>query len=393
MKLDETLADHGLDGYAVITGPSVDTDAYYLTQFAVPAATRGYMVLRTLDETALLAFVEEYANAAQESAEVDAVRGRSDYDFGERADEVGFQKAYVEMFGAFLDEFGVERVGIPEDFPHFFGRGLSDVGYDVEVVWAALEEDRCVKSEREISNVETAQRAAEAAMKRAEGLLRDASVRDETLHHEGEVLTAERVRTAIRKELLDHQCTHAGVPTVAPAEQSAKVSSRREGPILAGKPVLIDISPQHQSMYHGDLSRTFVPGEPTDEFRDMYDTTLAAQEAAFELLRDGPGVTGEAVHEAVCGVFEEAGYETASRGESIESGYKFPASGHSVGLDPTEFPPNIRAGGRQLEPGHVITLEPGLYDPVEGGVRIEDIVVITEDGFRNLTSYEKTLVV
>ncbi len=102
-------------------------------------------------------------------------------------------------------------------------------------------------------------------------------------------------------------------------------------------------------------------------------------------------MTGEAVHDAVCDVYEEAGLPTLRSDERTETGF-IHSTGHGVGLDVHELP-RLSPDGGELRPGHVVTVEPGLYDPDVGGVRIEDILVVTEDGYENLTDYEKRLVV
>jgi len=102
-------------------------------------------------------------------------------------------------------------------------------------------------------------------------------------------------------------------------------------------------------------------------------------------------VTGEAVHDAACDVYEDAGLPTLRSDPATETGF-IHSTGHGVGLAVHELP-RVAPDGQPLEPGHVVTVEPGLYDPEVGGVRVEDLVVVTEEGHENLTDYEESLIV
>jgi Xaa-Pro aminopeptidase len=118
----------------------------------------------------------------------------------------------------------------------------------------------------------------------------------------------------------------------------------------------------------------------------MYDAVLAAQEKALGMLK--PGVAANDVHQAVCDEFEERGYFTdAEKGE----GY-IHSTGHGVGLEVHEAP-SIGLREIPLQPGNIITIEPGLYYPQIGGIRLEDLVLITEHGYENLNTFEKEFVV
>ena len=165
---------------------------------------------------------------------------------------------------------------------------------------------------------------------------------------------------------------------------------RGSGPLPAGEPIIVDIFPRDKgTRYHGDLTRTFCRGEPDETVREWYDLTAEAKAAALDAIE--PGVTGAAVHGAACDVYEDAGWPTLRADPTAETGY-IHSTGHGVGLEVHELP-RLAPDGGELAPGHVVTVEPGLYDPAVGGVRIEDLVVVTEDGSENLTDYPKSLVV
>ena len=127
--------------------------------------------------------------------------------------------------------------------------------------------------------------------------------------------------------------------------------------------------------------------EPDETVEEWFELTDEARKAAIDAVE--PGVEGEAIHDAACDVYEDAGLPTLRSDEAAETGF-IHSTGHGVGLDVHEGP-RIGPGVDVLEPGHVITIEPGLYDPDVGGVRIEDLVVVTEDGSENLTDYRVEL--
>lgn len=118
----------------------------------------------------------------------------------------------------------------------------------------------------------------------------------------------------------------------------------------------------------------------------MYETVLAAQKKAFGMVK--PGVKAADVHNAICDLFEEHGYDTYRSGS--KAGF-IHSTGHGVGLDIHELP-SVGENEALLEAGNVITIEPGLYYPEIGGIRLEDMVLVTENGCQNLTGLEKRFV-
>jgi Xaa-Pro aminopeptidase len=147
------------------------------------------------------------------------------------------------------------------------------------------------------------------------------------------------------------------------------------------------------SRYYADMTRTFVKGEPGEDLRKMYDAVLESQEAALAMI--GPGIDGKDVHERVSEILHEAGYVTQihdrKEGKPLTEGF-FHGTGHGVGLEIHEAP-RLGLTGQELVPGDIVSVEPGLYYPSIGGVRIEDLVLVTEDGSRNLTRFPKEFVV
>jgi Xaa-Pro aminopeptidase len=384
-KLDEYISDEGVDGY-LIDDDAENSDQKYLSGFDAPDP---FVTLYTPEETVLLVSGLEYGRAKKESR-ADAVDRYGDYDYRNKIEEHGPGTAKALVMAEFCAEHDVESVAVPSRFPVSSADGLRE--NDVEVVPetdGVVTEIRATKTDEEIDHVHEAQKANEKAMAAAETLIEDATVEDGVLHHAGEPLTAERVKEQIELTLLRNGCA-LDETIVACGEHGADPHDRGSGPLEADELIVIDIFPKNKETgYHGDMTRTFLKGEPTEEQRRRYEITERAVEAAFDAIE--PGATGAEVHDAVCDVYEEEGYATLRSDEQAETGF-IHSTGHGVGLDVHELP-SVSPNGEELEPGHVITIEPGLYDPDVGGVRIEDMVVVTEDGFENLTDYPVALIV
>jgi Xaa-Pro aminopeptidase len=200
----------------------------------------------------------------------------------------------------------------------------------------------------------------------------------------GKTVTAEDVRRTIMRTLLDHSCL--GKETiVACAEHSIDPHDVGSGPLRAHEPIVIDIFPQHTGHnYWGDLTRTVVKGSPSPALRRMYQAVRAAQSAALSRLR--PGVRCRTVHNAAVRELERRGYETR-RIDGKPAGF-IHSTGHGLGLAIHEAP-RLALSDVRLRRGHVVTVEPGLYYPGIGGIRIEDTVVVTAQGWKYLVPCEK----
>jgi Xaa-Pro aminopeptidase len=383
-RLDEFLDDGGLDGYAFHDDDS-NSDLYYVAGFGAPDP---FFAVYTPEQTGVLVSSLEYGRASKE-ARADVVARHSDYDLRAKREEYGPQEAKDRVLAEFVADLGCESLAVGGRFPVGVADALRDHGVAVESDDDNVVQDiRATKTDEEVEHVREAQRANEAAMARAEELIRGADREDGVLVREdGEPLTSEYVQQEIEIELLRHGCALDDT-IVAGGPQAADAHERGSGPLPADDPIIVDIFPRNKdSKYHSDMTRTFANGDPGDAHRERYEVTREAFEAALDAIE--PGVTGEDVNQAVVDVFDDYGYPSIFTDPETESGF-IHSTGHGVGLDVHEMP-SVSRGGDELRPGHVITIEPGLYEPGEGGVRIEDIVVVTEDGYENLTDYEISL--
>ena len=381
--LDAALGD--CDGY-LVDADGADSTQRYLSGFDAPDP---FVTCYTPEGVHLLVSGLEYGRARTD-ARADTVSRLSAYDYRERVSEAGPVAGRAAVVADFLADRGVDSVLVPTRFPLGTADGLREAGVTVRVDGDdAVTGIRAVKTDAEIEHVRRAQRANERAMTTAESLIESATVVAGVLHHDGEPLTSEAVRRAIERTLLDEGCA-LDETIVACGADAADPHDRGSGPLRADEPIVVDIFPRDkETRYHADMTRTFLRGEPDPTLREWFEVTDEARRAALDAVE--PGVTGEAVHAAACDVYEAAGLPTLRPDPSTETGF-IHSTGHGVGLDVHELP-RIAPDGDELEPGNVITIEPGLYDPEVGGVRIEDLVVVTADGAENLTEYPVELVV
>jgi Xaa-Pro aminopeptidase len=294
----------------------------------------------------------------------------------------------AHVAAAVLREKGLRKVAVPEEFPLGFARQLRDAGIKVKPVKGEFFPQRELKSAAEVKKVSAALVMAEVGLSEGLQVLRHAKVaRDKRLVWRGLPLTSDRLRAVIDSAVVQA----GGTPTrtiVAGGRQGCDPNHVGHGALRAGQPILLDISPRSQKTgFHADITRTVVKGRASDGVRRMFRAVEAAQELGLELVQHG--VEGRAVHRAILQSLKEAGFDTARRDGCME-GFVHTA-GHGVGLDLHEAP-QLGANSRDLlRAGQVITVEPGLYYPDIGGVRLEDVALVTRNGARNLTKCEKAL--
>jgi Xaa-Pro aminopeptidase len=368
-------------------------DVYHTIRFLAPDPQ---IVLEHDGEIVMLTNSLEQGRAQKQSR---ATKIHNIDEFGSRELVAGGMKpllATATVIERFLSSRGLKEVMVPPSFPLGLADALRAKGVALTVA-EGLERRRRTKRDDEIVALEATQRATEEAWRLGVDAIVRSDVRpDGTLGLDGAVLTAERVRAIVEGALLERGCL-AESTIIAPGKQAADPHMIGSGPIHSGEPVVMDIFPQHkETRYFADMTRTVSKGAPPAEITKMYEIVKRAQDAGIKALR--PGITGREVHELVEDIVFAAGYDTLRAGQKhdvndpVTRGF-IHGTGHGVGLEIHEAPGIGRAGTSPLAVGDVVTVEPGIYDPDVGGVRLEDMLVITADGSRNLTRAPRQLVV
>lgn len=276
-------------------------------------------------------------------------------------------------------QLGIGAAVVPPDFPLFVADHLRANGLELTVDDEEFVMRRRVKSAHQLEGIRRAQKAADAAMAAAKRLI----------HELRPGLTSEDVRKAMQAVADEHGCDLPDDVIVSHGGQAAIGHEAGHGEIEAGEPVVVDIWPRDRaSRCWADMTRTFVAGggEPPEELALYWRLTKDSLKRVYAELR--AGANGRELFERSCEPYIEAGQPTQltkEPGQVLEDGY-FHGLGHGIGLEVHERPYMSRIGD-DLVAGDVVTVEPGCYRRGFGGCRLEDLVLITEDGYELLTNF------
>ena len=363
----------------MVSESETGADMLHATGFRAPDP---FVWLQSRGRTAILLSDLEYDRGVRE-ARVDEVVSSSDLEKSLTA-KTGVKPTPAGVIAVFLKARGVTRPLVPSDFPLGLARELEAHGIRVTPAEGMFRPERAIKTPAEVTLLTRATRITEAGMERAFEVLRASRIGLRgVLHWGGGVLTAERLRTEIESTILRAGGIPAGNSIVACGEQACDPHERGHGPLRAHRLIILDLFPRAaKSGYYGDLTRTVVRGKATGEQARLWEVCLLGQKLALGSLK--PGAEGSQIHREVTEFFTANGYPTV-RVKGRWSGF-FHGTGHGLGLDLHESP---RFGAATLKAGQVFTIEPGLYVPGVGGVRHEDVALITPKGRRLLSRIAK----
>jgi Xaa-Pro aminopeptidase len=276
---------------------------------------------------------------------------------------------------------GCERIGVrdavaPRDFPLEAADLLRAQGIALRADGRLFDERRRARTPVQVDGIRRGLRAAEAAM---------AAICDRIREADG--VDADELRGIGRRVFAEHSALPHDMLVVSCGPQGARIHDEGEGPTQPHQPILIDIFPRDiASACWGDLTRTVCLGEPPERLRRYHRDVREAQRRATEAVR--PGVSGGELNRIAAQYLADQGHPTrldTPQDEVLEEGFVH-YLGHGLGLELHEAP-TLDDGGETLVVGDVVTIEPGLYFSDFGGVRIEDVVFVTEGGHEILTQY------
>lgn len=365
----------------IVAASENDPDMRYATEFVVGDAF--VFLQQNGKRTIVLSDLE--IDRGKREAHVDEIVPFSSF---EKEVQGSSKKAppFEKVVAHFLRKRGVRSAEVPANFPLGLAEFLAKKNIKVRASNAPIFfAEREAKTADEIAKLGRALRITEAGLARAMEVLRASNPgRGAKLEWSGKTLTSEILRAEIDSAIL----RGGGIPAntiVAGGDQACDPHERGSGPLRANSLIILDVFPRDaKTGFYGDITRTVVRGRASEEQRKLWETVREGQALALKKMR--PGADGLKLHNEIKRLFADRGFPTELR-DGRHVGF-FHGTGHGLGLEIHEFP---RFQKTIFKKGQVLTVEPGLYYPGLGGVRLEDVVVLTENGARILSKFEKRL--
>ena len=367
-------------GRLIVAASETDPDMLYATKFWAPDP---FIFLQTNGKRTLVL----------SDLEIDRGRKQADADefvmFSELEREVqGKSKkapAYEKVLAHFLKKRGVRSAMVPANFPLRYAEELAANKVRVRATNGLFWPEREAKSDKEVEMMGQALRITGRGLKRAVEVLKASKPGSgKRLLWNGKTLSSEVLRAEIDSAIL----RAGGIPTgtiVAGGDQACDPHERGHGPLYADSLIILDVFPRDaKTGYFGDMTRTVLRGRASEAQRELWNTVKGGQ--ALALKRVKAGVDGMTVHKVIQEFFASRGFPTTIR-KGRRVGF-FHGTGHGLGLEIHEHP---RLQKVTLKNRQVLTVEPGLYYPGLGGVRLEDVVLVTKAGCKILSRFPKQL--
>ncbi len=389
-ELDAILAEKEAGGLLLYSESFKNQNMYYLTKFLAPDP---FIFIKKTDCPPIIVLNPMEFPRAQKESTVRDVKSYVDYNYAEIVKasgepRLGFQKFLASVVER---ELGKETVVcVPTNFPLMVADGLRRNGLKIQPMYDVVEKARETKEVDEVEEIAKVQRVNEKAMAETIGIISSCEVGPnktlvQKVDGKKKPLTAGDLKTLIAHRFLDGWCSAEEEVIVAcgPRSSDPHYNGTAEDKIRADQPIVLDLFPRSISRrYWADMTRTVVRGKASDAVKRMFEVVSEAKDTCIGALH--AGASGKAMYDLCCDVLEKAGYDTLRGGKKATKGFVH-SLGHGVGLEIHENPNMSEYNIEPLSEHSVVSVEPGLYDPEIGGVRIEDIVEVTKKGCNNLT--------
>jgi len=390
--LDGILSEKGAEALLLYSDSFRDANMYYLTKFLAPDP---FIFLKRVDSDPIIIVSQMEYPRAQKQSIVKDVRSYLDYNYLEavkttKDPQLGAMKFIAKVAEK---ELGTgTRICVPPNFPVIAADVLREEELTINPMFGVVEKARETKDSHEVEEIKAVQAVNEKVTSEAIEVIANSDVgSNKTLLINGEPLTVGKIKSFFGRKLLENGCLPEEDIIVACGTKASDPHyvGELEDKLKADQPIILDSYPRSiQKRYWTDMTRTIVKGRASDKLKKMFDAVSEAKNASFDAIQ--AGAVGSQVYDVCCDVLEKAGYETTRGGKKITKGMSH-SLGHGVGLQIHESPRMSELYTSPLKEHNVVTVEPGLYDPQIGGVRLEDIIEVTKSGYNNLTRMETQL--
>jgi len=391
--IDGILAKNGVSSMLLYSDSAKNMNMYYLTGFLAPDP---FVFVKQADEDPLIVVSPMELARAEKESNVKNVRSFFDYDYVKIVKSASNPKVGGMKFVATLakKELGTDKaIYVPPNLSVMLADALRHEGLKIKPLFDVVEKARETKEPEEIEAIKSVQKAVEEATSKAIQLIVKAehgTSGELFLRENGKkkTLTAGKVRSIFDHAFVDRGVIAEEQTIVACGSRSADphYSGEANDVLKANQPIVLDVFPKSvRKRYVSDMTRTVVKGKASNVVKKMFESVLQTKDAAVDAIE--AGVLGSDMQRLCCSMLEKAGYQTTWGGKKISRGYLH-SLGHGVGLEVHEGPSMSEFYKYPLEEHNVVSVEPGLYDPKVGGVRIEDLVEVTKKGCTDLTKMD-----
>ncbi len=390
--IDQILAEKGINSMLLYSESFKDVNMYYLTGFLAPDP---FVFLKQVDQEPILVVNQMELARAKKESNIKDVRSYFDYDYMRIVKSASDPKVGMMKFVASIakKELGTTKpIYVPPNLPVILADVLRYEGLKIKPLFDVVEKARETKEREEIEAIKSVQRTVEEATSKAIEFITNADVNAKGVLYYREngkrkSLTAGKVRSIFNHVFADRGCiAEDTIVACGPKSSDPHYSGEANDVLKANQPIVLDVFPKSvKKRYVSDMTRTIVKGKASKAVKKMFETVLQTKNAAIDFIK--AGVLGSYMQNLCYDMLEKAGYQTIRGGKQITKGYLH-GLGHGIGLEVHDGPRMNEFYTYPLEEHNVVTVEPGLYDPKIGGVRIEDVVEVTKKGCVNLTKMD-----
>ncbi|MEM4704831.1 MAG: Xaa-Pro peptidase family protein [Candidatus Bathyarchaeia archaeon] len=393
--VDKILAEKGVDSMLMYSDSVKNANMFYMTGFLAPDP---FIFLKKVDEDPLIVVSQMEKPRAEKESRVKDVRSIFEYDYVKVIKSCSDPKMGGMKFVASVakKELGGKAIYVPPHLSVVLADVLREEGLKIKPMFDVIEKARATKEPEEIEAIKTVQRVVEKATTEAISLIANSEIgsNNKLVYREDgkkAFLTVRKVRSVFDHTFVENGCIAEEETIVACGPRSADphYSGEAHDVLKANQPIVLDVFPRSvKKRYVADMTRTVVKGKASKKVKQMFETVFETKAAVMDVLK--AGVLGSEMQEMCYKLLEKAGYQTARGGKQITKGYMH-GLGHGIGLEVHEEPRMSEFYDQPLQEHNIVSVEPGLYDPAVGGVRIEDIVEVSKTGCKNLTRMEVAL--